>query len=53
MKQPYPNGELVVVIDCSDLGRSAGFWAAVLGYTAGPRTGRPRSRGSWPSVRRC
>ena len=36
MPQPYPNGELVVVIDCSDLGRSAEFWAAVLGYTPGP-----------------
>jgi predicted enzyme related to lactoylglutathione lyase len=36
MPQPYPNGELVVVIDCSDLDRSAGFWAVVLGYTAGP-----------------
>jgi predicted enzyme related to lactoylglutathione lyase len=32
MPQPYPNGELVVVIDCSDLDRSAQFWAAVLGY---------------------
>ena len=36
MPQPYPHGELVVVIDCSDLDRSARFWAAVLGYTAGP-----------------
>ena len=35
MPQPYPNGELVVVIDCSDLDRSARFWAAVLGYEAG------------------
>ena len=35
MPQPYPNGELVVVIDCSDLDRSALFWAAVLGYNAG------------------
>jgi Glyoxalase-like domain len=34
--QPYPHGELVIVIDCSDLDRSAQFWAAVLGYTAGP-----------------
>jgi predicted enzyme related to lactoylglutathione lyase len=38
MPQPYPNGELVVVIDCSDLDRSAGFWAAALGYKAGPAT---------------
>jgi predicted enzyme related to lactoylglutathione lyase len=30
--QPYLKGELVVVIDCSDLDRSADFWTAVLGY---------------------
>ena len=30
---PYLRGELVVVIDCSDLARSAEFWAGVLGYT--------------------
>jgi predicted enzyme related to lactoylglutathione lyase len=35
MPQPYPHGELVVVIDCSDLDRSARFWSGVLGYTAG------------------
>jgi hypothetical protein len=35
MPQPYPNGELVIVIDCSDLDRSARFWAAVLGYEPG------------------
>ena len=34
----YQRGELVVVIDCSDLGRSADFWAAVLGYV---RLGSP------------
>ena len=28
----YLRGELVVVIDCSDLRRSADFWASVLGY---------------------
>ncbi len=28
----YSHGELVIVIDCSDLGRSADFWTAVLGY---------------------
>jgi predicted enzyme related to lactoylglutathione lyase len=39
MPQPYPNGELVVVIDCSDLDRSARFWAAVLGYESGDATG--------------
>ena len=41
MPQPYPNGELVVVIDCSDLDRSAQFWAAVLGYEAGRLTSGP------------
>lgn len=53
MSQPYRNGELVIVIDCADLDRSARFWAAVLGYTpgranAGPyRTLQPAS-GSTP-----
>jgi predicted enzyme related to lactoylglutathione lyase len=41
MPQPYPNGELVIVIDCSDLDRSARFWAAVLGYEAGRVTSGP------------
>ena len=37
---PYLRGELVVVIDCSDTGRAASFWSAVLGYvTDGPGTG--------------
>ena len=40
MPQPYPHGELVIVIDCSDLDRSAAFWSAVLGYTASP-AGKP------------
>ena len=35
MPQPYPNGELVIVIDCSDLDASARFWSGVLGYTVG------------------
>ena len=39
MPQPYPNGEVLVVIDCSDLDRSARFWAGVLGYTASPDSG--------------
>jgi predicted enzyme related to lactoylglutathione lyase len=39
--QPYPNGELVVVIDCSDLDVSARFWSGVLGYTAGQAVGGP------------
>lgn len=30
--QRYPHGELVVVLDCADLERAAGFWTAVLGY---------------------
>jgi predicted enzyme related to lactoylglutathione lyase/uncharacterized protein YciI len=31
--QLYRGGELVVVVDCADLDRSAEFWAGVLGYT--------------------
>lgn len=39
--QSYPQGELVVVIDCSDLGRSADFWSGALGYVKdGVATGR-------------
>ena len=30
--QPYPHGELVIVLDCLDLARSAAFWSAALGY---------------------
>ena len=30
--QSYLRGHLVVVIDCSDLDRSAQFWASVLRY---------------------
>ena len=41
MPQPYRNGELVIVIDCSDLDRSAQFWAGVLGFTAGRATTGP------------
>ncbi len=36
MPQPYRNGELVIVTGCSDLARSARFWAGVLGYVPGP-----------------
>jgi predicted enzyme related to lactoylglutathione lyase len=44
MPQPYPHGELVIVIDCADLDRSAAFWSAALGYTASPAgTGPYRS----------
>ena len=51
MPQPYPNGELVIVIDCSDLDRSAAFWSGVLGYTAerentGPYRGLEREGGT-------
>ncbi|MBM2614500.1 VOC family protein [Actinoplanes sp. LDG1-06] len=31
-----PGVELVVVVDCSDLDRSAAFWCGVLGYRADP-----------------
>ena len=34
MPHPYVRGELVVVIDCSSLERSAQFWTAALGYVA-------------------
>src|SRR4029077_3023599 len=37
--QPYRNGELVIVIDCSALDRSARCWAGVLGYAAGAAAG--------------
>lgn len=41
---PYRKGELVIVIDCSDLNRSADFWAVVLGYVpAGSESARYRS----------
>ena len=40
MPQRYQGGELVLVIDCSDLGRAADFWAEVLGYVReGPAVG--------------
>jgi catechol 2,3-dioxygenase-like lactoylglutathione lyase family enzyme len=39
--QLYRNGELVIVIDCSDLERSARFWAGVLGFIAGRTTTGP------------
>jgi catechol 2,3-dioxygenase-like lactoylglutathione lyase family enzyme len=41
MPQLYRNGELVAVIDCSDLARSARFWSGVLGFTADRVTGGP------------
>ncbi len=41
---PYLRGELVVVIDCSQLDRSAEFWTGVLGYVQdGVATGRYQS----------
>jgi predicted enzyme related to lactoylglutathione lyase len=33
--QSYRSGELVIVIDCSDLDRSARFWSEALGYQPG------------------
>ena len=42
--QPYPHGELVIVLDCRDLERSAAFWSEVLGYHGyGGGTGPYRS----------
>lgn len=38
-----PHGDLVLVIDCADLDRSARFWTAVLGYTADQNDGPYRS----------
>jgi catechol 2,3-dioxygenase-like lactoylglutathione lyase family enzyme len=39
--QQYPGGEMVLVIDCSDLERSAAFWCEALGYRRdGPPVGQ-------------
>jgi catechol 2,3-dioxygenase-like lactoylglutathione lyase family enzyme len=39
--QQYLGGEMVLVIDCLDLERSAAFWCAVLGYQPdGPPVGQ-------------
>jgi len=39
--QRYAGGELVLVIDCSDLDRSATFWCQALGYRRdGPAVGQ-------------
>ena len=48
MPQSYRNGELVIVIDCSDLDRSARFWTGVLGYVPGP-AGSPTYRSLIPA----
>ena len=45
MPQPYPNGELVIVIDCSDLDVSARFWSGVLGLHGRAARGRHRRGG--------
>jgi predicted enzyme related to lactoylglutathione lyase len=38
---PYLRGELIVVIDCADLGRAADFWTGALGYVRdGPAVGQ-------------
>ena len=39
--QFYRGGELLIVIDCADLDRSARFWGGVLGYDAGPPVSGP------------
>lgn len=45
---PYRHGELVVVIDCAQLDRSAEFWTGALGYVRdGTATGRYQSL--WPA----
>ncbi|GIF00058.1 VOC family protein [Paractinoplanes rishiriensis] len=36
--------ELVIVVDCADLDRSARFWCGVLGYTAAAPAGPGRYR---------
>jgi len=42
--QRYRDGELVIVVDCADLARAAGFWTDVLGYVRyGPRAGHYQS----------
>ena len=52
MPQPYPHGELVIVIDCADLDGAARFWVGVLGYEASPpgdgSDGSERYRGLQP-----
>jgi predicted enzyme related to lactoylglutathione lyase len=47
MPQPYLNGEMVIVIDCSDLDGAARFWAGVLGYQAGPPGDSPGGSGRY------
>jgi predicted enzyme related to lactoylglutathione lyase len=47
--QPYPHGELVIVIDCADVDRSARFWAGVLGYAPG-RAPSPAGAGPYRSL---
>lgn len=42
---PYRHGELVIVIDCADTDRAAGFWTAVLGYVR-----RGKSAGPYQSL---
>ena len=44
---PYLHGELVVVIDCAQLDRSAGFWAGALGYVR-DGTATARYQSLWP-----
>jgi len=48
MPHSYRNGELVIVIDCTDLDRSARFWAGVPGYMPSP-AGSPTYRSLIPA----
>jgi catechol 2,3-dioxygenase-like lactoylglutathione lyase family enzyme len=43
-----PDTELVVVLDCADLERSAAFWCAALGYRTDPAHARPPQPGDGP-----
>jgi predicted enzyme related to lactoylglutathione lyase len=38
---PYLHGEMIIVVDCADLDRSAAFWTGVLGYVRGEPGGEP------------
>jgi predicted enzyme related to lactoylglutathione lyase len=46
---PYAQGELVLVIDCADLDRSARFWSGVLGYVREGAAGGPTYQGLLPA----
>lgn len=48
LPQTYRGGEVALVIDCSDLDRSARFWTEALGYTA-PASAHPSYRRLLPA----